>query len=214
MAVVVFGSINLDLILRVPSLPRPGETILGQSLDMLPGGKGANQALAAKRSGRSDVRLVGCVGMDAFADPALALLAEAAVDLGAVRRVAGATGVATIAVAADGQNQIVVAPGANMALAALDVPDAWLEGEPIVVLQMEVDPAANLALARRAAARGARLILNVAPAAAVPPELLDLVDALVMNEDEAKLVAEACGLPAATPVMAARPKLIGPGTLA
>ncbi len=76
MAVVVFGSINLDLILRVPSLPRPGETILGQSLDMLPGGKGANQALAAQRSGRTGVRLVGCVGTDAFAEPALALLAE------------------------------------------------------------------------------------------------------------------------------------------
>jgi len=204
MAVMVFGSINLDLILRVPSLPRPGETILGQSLDMLPGGKGANQALAARRSGRSDVRLVGCVGTDAFAAPALALLAEAGVELGAVRRVPGPTGLATIAVAPDGQNQIVVASGANMALAADDAPDAWLDADTVLVLQMETDPGANLAVAARAAERGARIILNVAPAAEVPPAMLDLVDALVMNEEEALAVATACGLPAGTPVMAAR----------
>ncbi len=157
-----------------------------------------------QRSGRTGVRMVGCVGTDAFAEPALALLAEAGVDLGAVQRVPGPTGLATIAVASDGQNQIVVASGANLALAPESLPDAWLDADTLLVLQMEIDPAVNLAVAERAAARGARIILNVAPAAAVPPDLLDLVDALVMNEEEALAVAAACGLPAGTPVMAAR----------
>jgi len=204
MAVVVFGSINLDLILRVPSLPRPGETVLGHSFQMQPGGKGANQALAAKRAGRGEVRLVGCVGMDAFADQALALLAQSEVDLRHVQRLDGHTGVATIAVAEDGQNQIAVASGVNRMLAADAVPDDWLGEDCVLLLQMETDAAANLALAERASALGARIILNVAPAGEVPPLLMDLADGLVMNEQEAQQVAESLGLPAATPVMAAR----------
>ncbi len=204
MGLVVFGSINLDLVLRVPSLPRSGETILGDAVEMVPGGKGANQALAARRAGRGTVRLVGCVGSDAFAEPALSLLQAEAVDLSRVMRVDGPTGLAMVAVAPDGQNQIVVAPGANRALDPGWVPDEWLDPDTLLLLQMETDLAANEALARRAAGRGATIMLNAAPAAAIPPGLLDLLDLLVMNEHEAPIVAGAAGLPAGTPVMAAR----------
>jgi ribokinase len=204
MGLVVFGSINLDLVLRVPSLPRSGETVLGGAVEMLPGGKGGNQALAAQRAGRETVRLVGCVGSDAFAEPALSLLRAEAVDLSRVMRVDGPTGLAMVAVAPDGQNQIVVAPGANRALDPGWVPDAWLDPQTLLLLQMETDPAASEALATRAAARGATVMLNAAPAAAVPPGLLDRLDLVVMNEHEAPVVAAALGLPSDTPVMAAR----------
>lgn len=204
MGLVVFGSINLDLVLRVPSLPRSGETVLAQDAAMVPGGKGANQALAARRAGRGEVRLVGSVGEDAFAEPALALLREAEVDLSRVVRTAGPTGIAVVAVDPQGRNQIVVAPGANRAVDPGWVPDEWLDAETLVLMQMETDMAANEALARRAAGRGATLMLNAAPPAPIPPSLLGLLDAVVMNEHEAPVVAKAAGLPAATPVMAAR----------
>ncbi|MCC6468263.1 MAG: ribokinase [Alphaproteobacteria bacterium] len=204
MGVVVFGSINLDLVLRVPSLPRSGETILGKDVEMVPGGKGANQALAAKRAGRGLVRLVGCVGDDSFAEPALSLLAAGAVDLSRVARVPGPTGLATVAVAPDGQNQIVVSPGANRTLDPAMAPDEWFDAETLLLMQMETDLTASETLARRAAARGATIMLNAAPAAAIPPSLLGLVDLVVMNEHEAPVVAAAAGLPSGTPVMAAR----------
>jgi ribokinase len=150
------------------------------------------------------VRLVGCVGGDSFAEPALSLLAAAEVDLSRVAQVPGPTGLAMVAVAPDGQNQIVVASGANRALDADMAPDDWFDGETVLLLQMETDIAASEALARRAAARGATIILNASPAAAVPSSLLNLLDLIVMNEHEAPVVAAAAGLPSGTPVMAAR----------
>src|SRR3954467_3759759 len=111
MRITVVGSINLDLVARCERLPRPGETVTGAEFERIPGGKGANQAVAAARLG-ADVRFVGCVGNDGFADEALAGLREAGVELD-VQRVDAPTGVALILVDAAGENEIVVAPGAN-----------------------------------------------------------------------------------------------------
>src|SRR5437773_359761 len=110
--VAVVGSINLDLVARCERLPRPGETLTGATFERIPGGKGANQALAIARLG-AVARMTGAVGSDPFADKALALVREGGVDLEAVRRVDAPTGVALILVDAEGENQIVVAPGAN-----------------------------------------------------------------------------------------------------
>lgn len=204
MGVVVFGSINLDLTVRVPALPRPGETSLGERVDMAPGGKGANQAVAARRASGDPVRLVGRVGEDAFAAAALRQLKDDGVDLTHVMPGAAPTGIAMIAVASDGANQIVVANGANATLSPDDLPEEWLTPETTLVLQMEVPAAANYAVVGRAAARGCRIVLNAAPAGPLPSELIDRLDVLVANEHEIVAVGRAAGLPADTPVMAAR----------
>ena len=204
MAVLVFGSINFDLIARVPALPGPGETALSPALQTAPGGKGANQALAARLAGGGEVRLVGRVGRDAFAGPALKLLADSGVDISLIARGGASTGVAMIAVSAEGQNQIVAASGANAELTADAVLDAWLAPGTIVLMQMEVPVMASAALATRAAGRGCKIVLNAAPAAPVPKELLDRVDVLVANEHEAPVVARAAGFDADTPVASGR----------
>ncbi len=110
--IVVVGSINADLVVTLERHPRPGETVLGRSLTVLPGGKGANQAVAAARLG-ADVLMVGAVGSDAYADTALSALTAAGVDLGSLARTDGGTGVAVVEVSDDGENTIVVLPGAN-----------------------------------------------------------------------------------------------------
>ncbi|MBH0238462.1 ribokinase [Methylobrevis albus] len=191
--IVVFGSINVDLVTRVPRLPGPGETVKGPGYERIPGGKGANQALAARRAG-ADVAMVGAVGDDGFRSIGLSLLGEAGVDLAAVAVVDAPTGIAMIAVDAAAENQIVVASGANDRADPAALED--LLGETAtLVLQYEVPDAANLAAARIARAKGARIILNAAPAAPVPPALAGLVDILVVNEHEAAEVAAAAGLP-------------------
>ena len=191
--IVVFGSINIDLVFRPPALPREGETVLSDDLQMVPGGKGANQARAAALAQPPEappVAMAGCVGSDAFAGPALALLAEAGVDLSRVRRSARATGCAAIVVDAAGRNQITVASGANRDVSHDLAGDDLLRPDTLVVLQNEVLPAQNLALARRAASAGAAVILNAAPAR--PLDLRDwagLLRALVVNESEAAAIA-------------------------
>ena len=191
--VVVFGSINLDLVARVPRFAQPGETLAAESFAMHPGGKGANQALAAARAG-ARVTLVGAVGRDAFAAPALALLHAGGVDLSAVRAVAGPTGVALIEVAASGENRILIIAGANAHVDANDVSADWLRPSTVVLLQQEIPAAANRMLAARAA--GARVVLNAEPARTVEPELLDHVSILVVNEIEMRPLAAASNLPA------------------
>jgi ribokinase len=204
MPVLAFGSINLDLTVRVPRLPGAGETVLGPGLLAAPGGKGANQALAARRAG-AEVRLIGAVGRDAFAAPALALLEAAGVDLGGVAALDGAaTGVALIAVAESGENQIAVAQGANARARADAVPEAWLGPDTVLSLTLEVPVAESLKLAQRAAARRARVVLNAAPAAPVPAALLGLVDVLIVNQHEAPVVAGTVGAGAASPEDCAR----------
>src|SRR5436305_1801236 len=169
--ILVFGSINIDLMVPVPELPHPGETVLGGDYQLLPGGKGANQALAACRAGAS-VTMAGAVGNDGFAAAALELLRRDGVDLGLVRRVERPTGCAAIMVGESGENLIAVAPGANTEAVASAVPDEVLGSGTIVLCQMEVPVAETAALTRRAAARGARIVLNLAPALAIDPGLL------------------------------------------
>lgn len=192
--IVVFGSINVDLVARVARLPRAGETLAGETFAAHPGGKGANQALAARRAG-SAVALAGAVGEDLFAATALARLEEAGVDLSRVRRAPAPTGVALIHVDANGENCITVVPGANAEANPASVDDAALGAGTTVVLQLEVPLPAVLALAQRARARGARVILNAAPSRALPAALLAALDVLVVNEIEAAGIAAAAGWP-------------------
>ncbi|MFQ3623648.1 MAG: PfkB family carbohydrate kinase, partial [Acetobacteraceae bacterium] len=171
MTVLVFGSINLDLVFAVPRLPAAGETVLGPTLRLEPGGKGANQAVAAARDGAT-VALAGAVGRDPFAAPALAGLRAAGVDLSRVTALEAATGCAAIAVDPAGRNQILVAAGANLAARAAQVADRDLTAATVVVLQGECDPGETAALACRARRAGARIVLNLAPFGPMPREAL------------------------------------------
>ena len=190
----VFGSINLDLIGRVERLPGPGETVPGTAFATAPGGKGANQALAAARAGAA-VRMVAAVGNDAFAAEGLALLGAGGVDLERVRRVDGPTGVALILVDAAGENVIAVIPGANGAVAAADAEALDFAADDILLLQLEVPVAAIEAAARRARAAGALVLLNFAPFRAEALGLLAHATHLVVNESECALIAQALGSP-------------------
>lgn len=191
--ILVFGSINIDLVTRVPSIPAPGETVLGRSYALVPGGKGANQALAARRAG-AQVALAGAVGRDDFARAALALLEADGVDLTCVERVEAPTGAAFIAVDAKGENAIVVASGANACARAAALGGAIPGPGDTLLLQRETPEAESLAAARAAKARGARVILNLAPADALASEWLELLDLLIVNEHEAVALGRALGL--------------------
>lgn len=191
--VIVFGSINADLIVRVPRLPEAGETVLGSDLRIEPGGKGANQALAAARDG-ARVILGGAVGDDALTRPALSLLEAAAIDLSRVATVTKPTGAAAITVDREGRNQIAVAQGANRAARASQIEDAILGPDATLLMQMEVGAAEVAMLIRRAKALGTRAILNLAPPEALPPEILALPDILLVNESEAEVLARRLGV--------------------
>jgi ribokinase len=169
----VVGSINLDLVARAERLPRPGETVSGATFSRIPGGKGANQAVAAARLG-AVVSMIGCVGHDSFADEALAGLRDAGVDLDGVRRGAGTTGVALITVDAAGENEIVVAPGAHLELRPDDVVLPDVDG---VLCQQEIPQATVERVAELA--RG-RFYLNAAPARHETPE----ADLTIVNRYE------------------------------
>ncbi|GIF58797.1 ribokinase [Asanoa iriomotensis] len=189
MSVVVVGSTNLDLVVTTPRLPRPGETVLGENFRTVPGGKGANQAVAAARAGAA-VEFVGAVGSDEFAPVLRDSLAGAGVGVRGLRTVAGPSGVALIAVDGAAENFIVVAPGANGALTDLHADDrAAIAAADVLLLQLEVPLPTVVAAAGAARAAGTTVVLNAAPAATLPGELLDLVDLLVVNEHEATVVA-------------------------
>ena len=192
--VVVFGSINLDLVVQVPRIPAPGETLAGQSFAMVPGGKGANQALAASRAG-AKVAMFGAVGRDAFAASALANLEASGVGLGGVVATDSSTGVALIHVDAKGENSITVIAGANGDARAAAIPDEVLGPATTIVMQLEVPMTQVVELASRAHRRGSHVVLNAAPAVALSEDLLRLVGTLIVNEGEAEIVGEALGLP-------------------
>jgi ribokinase len=178
-AITVVGSVNLDFVATAKTLPAPGETVTGATLARHPGGKGANQALAATRLG-ADVSLIACVGRDALADEALALLKAEGVNLSRCLIDAKAsTGVALIAVDAKGENQIVVAPGANAAFEPQHL-SARIDGALICQLEIPVET-----VARAVALTDGFVGLNLAPAADVPAELLARADLIVVNETEA-----------------------------
>jgi ribokinase len=190
--IVIFGSINLDLIFNVPAIPNPGETVLGPSTRIEPGGKGANQAVAAARDGAT-VILAGAIGRDALGDAALPLLRQAGVNLDRVRQVEASTGCAAITVDPAGNNAIAVGSGANLSAVASQVEDALFGAAATLVLQMELPPAETAGLIVRARAAGARIVLNLAPAAALPQQALQAVDVLVVNETEAVWLAAHLG---------------------
>lgn len=191
--IVVFGSINVDFVTRVSVIPKPGETVLGPGYDVIPGGKGANQALAARRAGAS-VALVGAVGHDPFATIGLGLLDHDGVDLSRVARVDAPTGAAFITVDAKGENAITVASGANAAANAHSLEQIAFSEKDILLMQREVPEQEQIAAAKRAKRDGARVILNVAPSGAIAADLAALVDVLIMNEHEAADVATGLGL--------------------
>ncbi len=184
-SIVVVGSVNLDLAASVPRLPIAGETVTGAELQRFPGGKGANQALAAKRLG-ADVSIVARVGDDAAADEALALLRAGEVDLSAcVKDTEAPTGIALIAVAPSGENQIVVAPGANRHLRPdmLDLPSV-----DALICQLEV-PVDTLIHASKVFE--GFFCINLAPALDVPLDLIQRADLVVVNETEAAYFGDA-----------------------
>lgn len=188
--ITVFGSINLDLVVSLPRLPAPGETVVGPDHQSFPGGKGANQALAAARAGAL-VRMIGAVGQDAHAQAALVNLDRAGVDLSGVRHLDGTTGIAMIGVDAKGENLIMCASGVNARVVA-----EWLDGRlargDLLVLQRELSPEPISQAIDRARLCGARILLNAAPSGA--GELAGLVgdvDVLVANAGEAAELAAA-----------------------
>lgn len=190
--IVVFGSINLDLIFALPSIPCPGETVLGPDTRIEPGGKGANQAVAAAQDG-AQVAMAGAVGRDALAAGALRLLREAGVDLSRVAEADAATGCAAITVDPAGNNAIAVGSGANRLARADQVEDALLSPATTLLLQMEVPAEQTAALIRRARERGARIVLNLAPAGALPEDALRALDLLLVNETEAAWLCQQIG---------------------
>jgi len=178
--IVCFGSINLDLIFSLPYLPVAGQTVAGPALHIEPGGKGANQAVAAARDGAA-VAFAGAVGGDALAEGALALLRANGIDLARVRTAGGATGCASICVDPEGRNLIAVASGANLAAREDTIEAALLGGTTTVLLQNECDAGQEAALIARARA------------GPLPQAALRAVDVLVVNEDEAAWVATRMG---------------------
>lgn len=192
--IIVFGSINLDLIFPLPHLPTPGETVLGPTMRIEPGGKGANQAVAAARDG-AQVAFAGAVGADALADDALRLLHDSGVNMARIATAEAATGCAAICLDAEGRNLIAVASGANLAARHTQVEDALLRPGDTLLLQMEVPVPEIEALIARARTAGMRIILNLAPAAPLSLTALQSLDILVANEEEAAFLATHLGTP-------------------
>ncbi len=195
--VVVVGSLNVDLVTRVERHPKPGETVLGTGLERLAGGKGANQAVAAAAAGAS-VALLGCVGSDEAGSAYIARLLALGIDVRGVRvQPRCPSGHALITVDEMGENSIVVIAGANAAVGLDDLAALHSVGPgDVVMLQLEVPVAVVAAAARLASDRGARVILNLAPYAALPHDVVAIADPLVVNEHEAQMLADAEALPA------------------
>jgi ribokinase len=189
---LVFGSLNADLLFKVPRLPRPGETVLAPDYELAAGGKGANQAAAAAKAG-ARVRMVGHLGADSFGAFARGVLERAGVDCAGVATSTRATAIAVIGIDHAAENQIMVASGANLDTHPGQVEDADLAPGVTVLCQNEIDPAATFALLGRAKAKGARTILNLAPASAVAPDVLEALDVLVVNEIEASMATGRAG---------------------
>lgn len=186
--VLVVGSLNADLVVRTERFPSAGETVAGADLVVGPGGKGANQAVAAARLG-GEVTMVGAVGADAHGALVRDAVAAAGVDVARVAtRPDTATGTAVITVDAGADNTIVVSPGANRTLSAADLPS--FDGVAVLTLSLEIPQATVLAAARAARAAGTTVLLNLSPFGPVPDGLLEVTDVLVVNEHEAALLGE------------------------
>jgi ribokinase len=185
--ILVIGSLNADLVVRVPRFPQPGETISGDDLQTFPGGKGANQAVAAARLGAS-VSMLGRVGKDNFGDYLFDNLQSNNVDTKFVQRDKASTGTAIIVVDPNGQNSIVLSAGANGKVSDRDVMTATFSDFKLLLLQLEIPVETVLSAAQRAKENGLRVLLNPAPGRALPDELISLPDFLVPNETELGLL--------------------------
>ena len=187
-AIAVLGSTNMDLVAYVATAPRRGETVTGHAFRTVPGGKGANQAVAAARSGAA-VSMIGAVGEDDFGVRLRDTLAGSGVDTGGLRTVGGESGTAHIVVDDEGGNAIVVVPGANGTVHGLAEGDEQrIAAADALLLQLEIPLAGVLAGARAAHEHGVRVVLTPAPAQALPDELLAVTDLLVPNEHEAEVL--------------------------
>lgn len=180
--ILVAGSANLDFVVRAAHIPAAGETVLGHAFNTYPGGKGANQAVACARAGGAITHMLLAVGQDDHAQPLLDSLNAANVTLNTVLTPGQATGCAFICVADNAENAITVAPGANLTLAPEHLPD--LNGFSHLLMQLETPVHTVTAYALAARAQGVKVVLNAAPAQALPPELLAAVDMLIVNEGE------------------------------
>jgi ribokinase len=186
--ILVAGSLNTDLVVRTPRFPMPGETISGEDLQVIPGGKGANQAVAAARHG-AQVFMLGRVGSDNFGNLLRDNLRTNRVNTEHVLRDESSTGTATIVVDGTGQNTIVLSPGANGKVSAADMESVSFQDFNLLLLQLEIPVPAVLAAARRAHENGLAVLLNPAPARELPEELIALTDYLIPNETELSLLS-------------------------
>jgi ribokinase len=188
--IIVVGSLNADLVVRTPRFPQPGETISGEDLQIIPGGKGANQAVAAARQG-TPTAMVGRVGSDSFGPELIGNLRQNGVDTSHVQIDSeSATGTAIIVVDANGQNSIVLSPGGNGRVTPADLDNVSFADARLLLLQLEIPVDAVQAAAKRAKESGLRVLLNPAPARPLPEELLSLPDFLVPNESELSLLTK------------------------
>ncbi|WP_329534576.1 ribokinase [Streptomyces sp. NBC_01450] len=183
--IAVLGSTNMDLVAYVAKAPQRGETVTGREFRTIPGGKGANQAVAAAHAG-ADVSMIGAVGADAFGSQLRTTLEHSGVDTDHLRTTEGPSGTAHIVVDDEGGNEIVVIPGANGTVDHLAPGDeALITSADALLLQLEIPLAAVLAGAEAARRHGVRTILTPSPVQSLPPELLASIDLLVPNEHEA-----------------------------
>jgi len=185
--ILVVGSLNADLVVRTPRFPQPGETISGDDLQVIPGGKGANQAVAASRLG-ANVSMLGRVGRDNFGNFLLENLKSNKVNSQLVQRDNASTGTAVIVVDGNGQNSIVLSAGANGNVSLPDVKLASFSTFNLLLLQLEIPTPTVLSAARLAKENGVRVLLNPAPAREVPSELISLADFIIPNETELSLL--------------------------
>lgn len=187
--ILVVGSLNADLVVRAPRFPQPGETISGDDLNIIPGGKGANQAVAAARLG-ANVSLLGRVGKDNFGDFLLENLKQNKVDSTLIQRDDSSTGTAIIIVDSSGQNSIVLSSGANGNVSIADVDNIPFANYQLLLLQLEIPLPTVLRAAQRAKESNTRVVLNPAPAKELPDELIALADFIIPNETELSLLTK------------------------
>lgn len=198
--ILIAGSMNMDIVTQVRRHPVPGETMHGQATNFFSGGKGANQAVAAARSGAT-VHMAGALGDDVFGREILSGLSAEGIGVDYVLMKPVTTGVAIITIDANGENTIVLSPGANGAYTADDAAEIDFSIYDVVLLQNEIPWDTNRIILRKAKEAGARVVFNPAPALQIDSQYLSLFDLLILNEVEA---AEICGLPANNPDEACR----------
>ena len=202
--ILVFGALNMDMVMRVPEMPRPGNTVVCPEYEFIPGGKGANQAAAAALYGQ-DVHMFGCLGKDDFSKRLKLSLEDAGAQTHTLQTSPDyPTGCAAICVDTHGENMIVVAAGANTQAKGEDLSDDLLSQNPLLIVQCEVPQEETWALLMRAKSLGARTLLNLAPARKIPLDVLKCVDYLMVNEIEITILALHLGFDAVSPTMAAR----------